>query len=154
MFESARTAGPNNNGLHSTPFFISPYPTFTHMFKIIVATCLVAGLSSGLVALAKTGPKKHDPTLESRATTLTRALAQHIPLNEAQYIAVKKLHLEMLTERRNLEIALSGANAAERDTRLAEVQFRYETRLNNLLRPQQVAAYQALRTNMTAHRIK
>ncbi|GAB2701514.1 hypothetical protein GCM10011495_04740 [Hymenobacter frigidus] len=90
----------------------------------------------------------------TRATTLTRALAQHIPFNEAQYLAVKQLHLDMLTERRDLEILLNGASAAERDSRLAMAQMRYENGLADLLRPQQLLAYQALRTNFTAHRLK
>ncbi|GAA3961579.1 hypothetical protein GCM10022407_05620 [Hymenobacter antarcticus] len=90
----------------------------------------------------------------TRATTLTRALAQHIPFNEAQYLAVKQLHLEMLTERRDLEILLNGASAEERDSRLAMAQMRYENGLADLLRPQQLLAYQALRTNFTAHRLK
>lgn len=124
------------------------------MLKITIAACLTVALSSGLVALAKTGKPANDPTLTARATTLTRALARRIHLNEAQYIAVRKLHLDMLTERRNLEIALKSADGAERDTRLAEVQQRYETRLNNLLQPQQIAAYQELRSNFTAHRLK
>jgi len=90
----------------------------------------------------------------ARATTLTRALAQRIHFNEAQYLAVRQLHLNMLTERRDLEIMLNGASAEERDTQLARAQQRYEMELGNLLQPQQLVAYQALRTNFTAHRLK
>ena len=72
----------------------------------------------------------------------------------AQYLAVRQLHLNMLTERRDLEIMLNGSSAEERDTQLARAQQRYETELSNLLQPQQLVAYQALRINFTAHRLK
>ncbi|MFC7668742.1 hypothetical protein ACFQT0_16220 [Hymenobacter humi] len=90
----------------------------------------------------------------SRATTLTRALANRIHFNEAQYVAVKQLHLNMLTERRDLEILLNGASAEERDSQLSWAQERYESELMYLLKPQQAVAYQSLRTNFTAHRLK
>ena len=89
-----------------------------------------------------------------RATTLTRALAQRIQFNEAQYLAIKQLHLNMLTERRDLEILLNGASAEERDTQLSIAQQRYEADLANLLQPKQLVAYHALRSNFTAHRLK
>jgi len=60
----------------------------------------------------------------------------------------------MLTERRDLEILLNGASAEERDTQLAQAQQRYETELSQLLQPQQLVAYQALRTTFTAHHLK
>ena len=46
------------------------------------------------------------------------------------------------------------ASAEERDTQLAQAQQRYETELSELLQPQQLVAYQALRTTFTAHRLK
>jgi hypothetical protein len=90
----------------------------------------------------------------NRANTLTRALAERIQFNEAQFIAIKQLHLNMLTERRDLEIMLNGASAEERDAQLSWAQQRYESDLMYLLKPQQVVAYQALRSNFTAHRLK
>ena len=141
----------------------STYPDLTtHLFTIIpkpmknffLATCFAAGVSITPVAMAGPGDGSSSKAMMTRATTLTRALAQHIPFNEAQYLAVKQLHLEMLTERRDLEILLNGASAAERDSRLAMAQMRYENGLADLLRPQQLLAYQALRTNFTAHRLK
>ena len=127
----------------------------TPMKNFILATCLLAGVSGAPVAVAAgPGDGSYSKAMMTRATTLTRALAQHIPFNEAQYLAVKQLHLEMLTERRDLEILLNGASAAERDARLATAQLRYEDGLASLLRPQQLLAYQTLRTNFTAHRLK
>ena len=119
-----------------------------------LATCFAAGVGIAPVAMAGPGDSSYSKAMMTRATTLTRALAQHIPFNEAQYLAVKQLHLDMLTERRDLEFLLNGASAAERDSRLAMAQMRYENGLADLLRPQQLLAYQALRTNFTAHRLK
>ena len=123
------------------------------MKNLFLATCIAAGLSAALTASAGPGDGAYSPAMVARATTLTRALAHRIQFNEGQYLAVKQLHLEMLTERRNLEILLSGAGAEERDTRLANAQQRYENALAELLQPQQLVAYQHLRTNLTAHRI-
>ncbi|MDQ2793845.1 MAG: hypothetical protein M3Y12_07545 [Bacteroidota bacterium] len=124
------------------------------MKNLFLATCIAAGVTVTPAAMAGPGEGAHSPAMMSRATTLTRALAQHIPLNEAQYLAVKQLHLQMLTERRDLEIILNGASAEERDNQLAIAQQRYETELSQLLQPQQLVAYQNLRTSFTAHRLK
>ena len=124
------------------------------MKNLFLATCIVAGVSTAPVAVAGPGEGAYSAAMMARATTLTRALAQRIQFNEAQYLAVKQLHLNMLTERRDLEIILNSASAEERDTRLAEAQQRYELELSNLLKPQQLVAYQNLRSNFTAHRLK
>jgi hypothetical protein len=124
------------------------------MKNLFLATCLAAGVCGGPAVAAGPGDGSYSPAMMSRATTLTRALARHIHFNEAQYLAVKQLHLNMLTERRDLEILLNGASAEERDTRLAEAQQRYEFELANLLQPQQLLAYHSLRNNFTAHRLK
>lgn len=123
------------------------------------STLLTLGFAASLLATplaqATPGPgDPHSPAIEARATTLTRALSYRIQLNERQYIAVKQLHVDMLTERRDLEILLSAATPAERDAQFAQVQERYETSLVRLLKPQQLLAYQALRENMTAHRVR
>lgn len=124
------------------------------MKNLFLATCIAAGVSATPVAVAAPGPRAYSSAMMTRATTLTKALAQHVHFNEAQYLAVKQLHLNMLTERRDLEILLNGAGAEERDTQLSLAQQRYEMELSNLLQPQQLLAYQALRTNFTAHRLK
>ncbi|WP_046242408.1 hypothetical protein [Hymenobacter terrenus] len=124
------------------------------MKNLFLATCIAAGVSATPVAVAGPGDGSYSKAMLNRATTLTRALAQRIHFNEAQYLAVKQLHLNMLTERRDLEIMLNGASAEERDSRLAEAQQRYETELTNLLQPKQLVAYQNLRNNFTAHHLK
>ena len=124
------------------------------MKNLFLATCFAAGVTATPVAAAGPGEGSYSHAMMARATTLTRALAQHVHFNEAQYLAVKQLHLNMLTERRDLEIILNGASAEERDNQLAQAQQRYETELAGILQPQQLIAYQNLRTNFTAHRLK
>ena len=124
------------------------------MKNFFLATCIAAGVCLAPVAQADPGTGAYSPAMMARATTLTRALAQHIHFNEGQYLAVKQLHLNMLTERRDLEILLNGAGPEERDTQLAIAQQRYESELSSLLQPLQLLAYQSLRTNFTAHRLK
>ena len=131
------------------------------MKNLLLAACIAAGVGTGPAIVFATdsagpGPGERDypATMVSRATTLTRAMAQRLRLNEGQYIAVRALHLQMLTDRHETTIRLSGADAAERDTELAALQQRYETSLNDLLRPEQRLAYQNLRSNFTAHRLR
>ena len=124
------------------------------MKNLFLATCIAAGVCVATTAVAGPGDGAYSKAMMSRATTLTRALANRIHFNEAQYVAVKQLHLNMLTERRDLEILLNGASAEERDSQLSWAQQRYESELMYLLKPQQLVAYQALRTNFTAHSLK
>lgn len=124
------------------------------MRNLFLAICIAASISAAPAAVAGPGDGGYSKIMMNRATTLTRALANRIHFNEAQYLAVKQLHLDMLTERRDLEILLNGASPEERDTRLAEAQQRYETDLTNLLQPKQLVAYHALRTTFTAHRLR
>ena len=124
------------------------------MKNLFLATCFAAGVIVAPAAVAGPGDGTYSKAMLTRATTLTQAMAHRIQFNEAQYLAVKQLHLNMLTERRDLEILLNGASAEERDNQLARAQLRYEMELGSLLKPQQMVAYQALRTNFTAHRTK
>lgn len=125
------------------------------MHHLIVAACLTASLISAPAKkpTAKKPAEEYPKAIQVRATTLTQALAHRIHLNEGQYLRIKRLHLQYLTERRDLEIDLAGAPAAERDTQLAAAQARYEQSLNDLLYPDQRLAYQQLRANFTAHRL-
>ena len=126
------------------------------MHHLLAAACLTASLLGAPVAKKPTTKKPTDDypkAIQVRATTLTQALAHRIHLNEGQYLRIKRLHLQYLTERRDLEMDLVGAPAAERDTRLAAAQQQYEQTLNDLLYPDQRVAYQQLRANFTAHRL-
>jgi hypothetical protein len=122
------------------------------MKNLFFAVCLASGVTAAPAALASE-PEEYAPAMVARANTLTRALDRRIHLNEGQFIAVRRLHLRMLTERKQLELVHS-ADPAERDAQLAEAQQRYEGQLSQLLQPRQVVAYYDLRNNFTAHRLK
>jgi len=128
------------------------------MKNLLAAACLLTGLTSATPApgpgdepKAKTYPR----SVVARATTLTQALARRMHCNEGQYVAIKKLHLQHLEERRQVEFELSLVNApaAERDEQLANLQRNYEQALNTILDPEQRLAYQQLRASFTAHRL-
>ncbi|QKG56033.1 hypothetical protein GKZ68_04905 [Hymenobacter sp. BRD128] len=126
------------------------------MHHLIVAACLTASLAHAPAArkpAAKKPSEEYPKSIQVRATTLTQALAHRIHLNEGQYLRIKRLHLQYLNERRELEMSLVGAPVADRDTQLAAAQLNYEQALNDLLYPDQRVAYQQLRANMTAHRL-
>ena len=126
------------------------------MKNLLAAACLTAGLTSATPA---PGPgdeiKSYPKSVALHATALTQALAQRIHFNEGQYVQIKKLHLDYLEQRRQLEFELNLANApaAERDEQLAPLQRRYERALSNLLDPGQRLAYQQLRASFTAHQL-
>lgn len=126
------------------------------MHHLLATACLTASLLGAPVAkkpAAKKPTEDYPKAIQVRATTLTQALAHRIHLNEGQYLRIKRLHLQYLSERRELEMDLVGAPAAERDTKLAAAQQQYEQTLNDLLYPDQRVAYQQLRANFTAHRL-
>ena len=123
------------------------------MNNLLLAACLTASLATTSATTRKKPTEDYPKSIQVRATTLTQALAHRIHLNEGQYLRIKRLHLQYLSERRDLEMDLVGAPAAERDTKLAAAQQHYEQTLNDLLYPDQRVAYQQLRANFTAHRL-
>ena len=123
------------------------------MNHLLAAACLTASLASAPAHKKQQPGNDYPKSIQVRATTLTQALAHHIHLNEGQYVRIKRLHLQYLSERRDLEQSLASAPAADRDARLANAQLTYEQTLNDLLRPDQRVAYQQLRANFTAHRL-
>lgn len=126
------------------------------MINLIAAACLLTGLTSATPAHGPGDePKAYPRSVAAHATTLTQALARRIHCNEGQYIAIKKLHLQHLEQRRQLEFEQSIVNApaAERDEQLATLQRGYEQALNGILDPAQRLAYQQLRASFTAHRL-
>lgn len=122
------------------------------MKNLLAVTCLLTSLTS---ATPGDEPKAYPRSVVARATTLTQALARRIHCNEGQYLAIKKLHLQHLEQRRQVEFELSLVNApaAERDEQLAALQRGYELALTGLLDPAQRLAYQQLRASFTAHRL-
>jgi hypothetical protein len=135
--------------------FFHPKP-FLPMMNLLAAACLMTGLTTATSAHEPGDePRAYPRSVATHATTLTQALARRIHCNEGQYLAIKKLHLHYLEERRQLvfEQSIANAPAAERDEQLAASQHGYEQALNGLLNPEQRLAYQQLRASFTAHRL-
>jgi hypothetical protein len=87
--------------------------------------------------------------LTDRAKSLTRQMAEKMPLSEGQYVKVRQLNLRLLTE--TAEVRKQFANdATGLDEALANIQMRYEWDLAALLRPRQMALYDQNKANMTA----
>lgn len=126
------------------------------MKNLLAAACLLTGLT-GATPVPSPGdePKAYPRSVAAHATVLTQALARRLHCNEGQYLAIKKLHLQHLEQRRQAEFELSLVNApaAERDEQLATLQRNYEQALNDMLDPTQRLAYQQLRASFTAHRL-
>lgn len=91
----------------------------------------------------------NDNALNTRATTLTRQIAGKVRLSEGQYIKVRKLNLQMLTEVAELK-AQHANDPATLDQQLADVQMRYEWDMAAILWPKQMTAYNQAKGSMTA----
>ncbi|TGE04551.1 hypothetical protein [Hymenobacter fodinae] len=118
------------------------------MKKAYFFACLMAVMQG--VALASPKSEGDGTTsIKARATALTRTIAEKARLDEGQYLRVKQLNTQMLTEMEDLKSRLAGDPAAL-DQRMADAQAKYEADLMSLLRPNQVAMYQQARTSMTA----
>ncbi|TGD80429.1 hypothetical protein [Hymenobacter wooponensis] len=118
------------------------------MKKAYFFACLLVGMQVVALALPKS---EGDGTtsIKARATALTRTIAEKARLDEGQYLRVKQLNTQMLTEMDDLKSRLAGDPAAL-DQRMADAQAKYESDLMSLLRPNQIAMYQQARTSMTA----
>jgi hypothetical protein len=124
------------------------YSCSTTMKKAYFFACLLVGLQCA--AMASPMSEADGTTgVNARATALTRTIAEKARLDEGQYLRLKQLNLQMLTEMDELKTTLAADQAAL-DQRMADAQARYETELMALLRPHQVALYQQARTSMTA----
>ncbi|TGE04552.1 hypothetical protein [Hymenobacter fodinae] len=87
--------------------------------------------------------------MSERAKTMTRQMAEKMPLSEGQYIKVRQLNLRLLTETAELRKQF-GADATALDEALANMQMRYEWDLATILRPRQMALYDQTKLSMTA----
>ena len=101
------------------------------------------------LVLAQGATAGQEPTLNDRATTLTQQLALKVPLNEAQFVKVRRLNLQYLTATQDLKTRLTD-NPTALDQQLAELQDRYDWDMASILWPRQMAIYDRARTNMTA----
>ncbi|GGG51319.1 hypothetical protein [Hymenobacter glacieicola] len=91
--------------------------------------------------------------LSTRATELTRRMAERTKLSEGQYVKVRQLNLRLLTEMAEARKQFAS-DAAGLDKTLADVQMRYEWDLASILWPKQLAAYDDIKQNFTATNLR
>ncbi|SNC63571.1 hypothetical protein SAMN06265337_0903 [Hymenobacter gelipurpurascens] len=110
-----------------------------------------------MCALYSTGNAQAAPTdgskLHERAKTLTRQMAEKLPLSEGQYVKVRQLNLRLLTETADVRQRLAS-DATGLDEAMADIQMRYEWDLAAVLRPRQMAVYDQNKVTMTAVNLK
>ncbi|UYZ60316.1 hypothetical protein [Hymenobacter latericus] len=101
------------------------------------------------LCFAQVAAASDDNSLQGRATKLTRQLAEKVPLNEAQFVKVRRLNLDMLAATLSLKDKFAN-DPAQLDVALAELQDRYEWDMASILWPRQMVAYRQTKANMTA----
>ena len=116
------------------------------MKKVYLVVCLAVGLQGAALSVSAADEATG---IQARATTLTRAMANTARLDEGQYLKVKKLNIQMLTETDELK-AKYAADPATLDQKMAVVLANYESALSQVMRSQQLAVYQQSRNSMTA----
>ncbi|QDA62086.1 hypothetical protein [Hymenobacter jejuensis] len=118
------------------------------MKKIYILASLFLSLQATVVAHAETEPEV-PTTIQARAVTLTRAMADKMHLDEGQYVKLKQVNMRMLMEMDELK-SRYAADPAVLDQQLATAQGRYQQETTVLLRPTQLMAYQQLRNSQMA----
>ena len=116
------------------------------MKKVYILTCLLVSMT---FSLASSAAADNGTSLNNRATSLTRQMAQKVRLAEGQYVKLKRLNMQMLTETEEAKARLS-ADPAALDQQLAEIQSHYEWDLAAILWPRQMVAYNQAKASMTA----
>lgn len=126
--------------------FFCPTPKFPLMKNFFSLLIWLAVLPTAAVVQAGSGDQQK---LHSRATAMTRQIAQKTALNEGQYVKVRQLNMRLLTEMQALQ-ARYASDPAALDQQLAELQGRYEWDLATILWPRQMAAYTQSKTDLMA----
>ena len=116
------------------------------MKKVYLFVCLAVSLQGAALSVSAADGST---SVEARATTLTRTMANKARLDEGQYLKVKKLNMQMLTEMDELK-AKFAADPAMLDQKMAVVLTDYEASLGQVMRSNQLAIYQQSRNAMTA----
>jgi hypothetical protein len=116
------------------------------MKKVYIFVCLVLSLQGAALSVAAADEATG---VQARATALTRAIANKARLDEGQYLKVKKLNIQMLTDTDELK-ARFAADPAALDQQMAAVLANYEAALSQVMRSNQLAVFQQSRTSMTA----
>lgn len=113
-----------------------------------VFACLAVALfvSAGTVSYAA---PSDGGKLTTRASEMTRRMAERTRLSEGQYVKVRQLNLRLLTEMSEARKQF-GSDVAGLDRAVADVQMRYEWDLASILWPKQMAAYDDMKQNFTA----
>jgi hypothetical protein len=118
--------------------------------KTLATILLMCALSS--TSHAQAAPADGSK-LNERAKTLTRQMADKLPLSEGQYVKVRQLNLRLLTETADVRQRFAN-DATSLDEALADIQMRYEWDLAAVLRPRQMAVYDQHKVSMTAVNLK
>lgn len=94
-------------------------------------------------------PGNGNRDLQTRASAMTRSLAEQVHLNEGQYVQVKALNLRLLQEMLSAK-AVFVHDTEMQSQAIADAQQQYEYELSSLLQPAQLALYQQNRASRTA----
>jgi phosphoglycolate phosphatase-like HAD superfamily hydrolase len=111
--------------------------------------CALMSIGAAAPAVAGDGTSK----TSTRATEMTRRMAEHTRLTEGQYVKVRALNLRLLNETAELRRQFA-TDAAKLDEAVAEMQLRYEWDLATILRPRQMVAYDEMKSTLTAVNIR
>ncbi|GAA4386767.1 hypothetical protein [Hymenobacter koreensis] len=90
-----------------------------------------------------------DQPIEARATGIARQMVRTSQLNEAQYLKVRRMTIDMLTAEQEAK-AMYAAEPAALAKRIGELQIAYEANLATVLNSQQLLAYKQAQTNTIA----
>ena len=118
------------------------------MKNIFLAACIAAGVGTGPAIVFATdsagpgpGDRDYPATMLTRATTLTRAMAQRIHLNEGQYRQLLPLNRTKLVGIKNINSEYKN-NEATRAAKTAELEAQYEQECSRILTPSQLSQLQ------------
>lgn len=126
----------------------SPPFVMKKVFSVLACVVIVA-VSQPLAAAPADGGNK----VATRATEMTRRMAERTRLSEGQYVKVRMLNMRLLTEMADLRKQFA-ADVESMDKALADVQMRYEWDLAAILGPKKMVAYDEMKTNFTAANIR
>ncbi|WP_426491924.1 hypothetical protein [Hymenobacter sp. 102] len=113
------------------------------------AFCTLVSIGFSAPATAGDGTTK----TSTRATEMTRRIAEHTRLTEGQYVKVRALNLRLLNETAELRRQFA-TDATKLDEAIAEMQLRYEWDLATILRPHQMVAYDEMKSTLTAVNVR
>lgn len=99
-------------------------------------------------AIAQNTPS--NPALDQASSTITRLMVESMSLNENEYIKLKALNHERLTQAAEAD-KLYADDQEMRDVRLREIEDEYENKLFKMLNSRQVHAYATFKTKPEAN---